>query len=284
MKKTKNEKIIKTETKKPEHKHRKIVESLLSKYPFEYKKVKTSEIIVDFVKPEAGLKGSRKRLGETNDIILNELPNLETGKKYHVIDGRKRVNDSLQEKREEIDAKVYKNLPVSIVHRILLVQNLQHSFSPVVEAEAIQAEVKKGVSLKELSEDTGLSKSVLGQRLALLKLPKDILEKLRRNEIKYSTAKRIVKLPLDVQNKIAKEEGKITGDVVETFHRDFLNEQVSLDDMDAPKKPKDAAKVKSYRITCGESKKDCTRKELLSLLEDMIPGLSMKDEIVIKRI
>ncbi|MBE3122026.1 MAG: hypothetical protein IMZ53_15660 [Thermoplasmata archaeon] len=280
----KSDKISKEKKiKKQETKLKKQTGTLLDAYTCEKKKVKLSEIIVDYVKPDAGLKESRGMLGETNDVTLNELPNLDSGKKYHVIDGRKRINDSIQEGRLEIEAKVFKNLPVGIANFITLVQNLQRSTSPVIEAEAIQEEINKGKTLKEISEITGISPSVLGQRLSLLKLPKTILEKLRRNEIKYSVAKRIASLPLDVQNKISKEE-KIIGEVVEKHHRAFLNSQTSFDDMDLPKKVKGTAIIRNYHVKCGHVEKDATRKELLSLLEDMLPELTTKDEIVIKRL
>lgn len=273
----------KKEIKKPASKIKEKTGTLLDAYTCERKKVKISEIIVDYVKPDAGLKESRGTLGETNDVTLNELANLEAGKKYHVIDGRKRINDSIQEGRLEIEAKVFKNLPVGIANFITLVQNLQRSTSPVIEAEAIQVEINKGQTLKKISKITGISPSVLGQRLSLLKLPKTILEKLRRNEIKYSVAKKIASLPMDVQNKISKEE-KIIGEVVEKYHRAFLNSQTSFDDMDLPKKVKGTATIRNYHLKCGDVEKDATRKELMSLLEDMLPGLTTKDEIIIRRI
>lgn len=283
MSEKKNKSItVEREKKTKSKKQKDIVETLLSKYPFEHKKVLLSEIMVDVVKPDVGLKGSRKHLGETNDVQLNEVPNLDPGKRYSVIDGRKRINDSLQEGRVEIDAKVYKNLPVELANMITLVQNLNRSMSPVIEAEAIQDEMKKGKTLKSISEITGISVSVLGQRLSLLKLPKVILEKLRRNEIKYSVAKKIASLPLDVQNKVAKEE-KIIGEVVEKHHRNYLNSQISMDDVELPVKPKGSASIKNYHVICGENEKDMTRKELMSEIDEMLAGLEKDVALMITR-
>ena len=256
---------------------------LLDKYKYTSEEVLLSEIVVDEVKPDKGFSKSLGVLGHTTEVILNEFPNLAEGKKYHVIDGRKTINDFIKKERKTIKARVYKNLPVEVARKILLVRNLQRSSSPVVEAESIQAEINSGKTQKEISEVTGVNISVLNQRLSLLKLPKNILDKLRKNEIPYSTAKKIASMPIDVQNRIAKEK-KIIGEVVEEHHQKYLNEQVSFDDMELPKEPKGKAKVYNYHFKQGDFEKDMTRKELLSHIESAIAGLSAKEEIIIKRI
>lgn len=255
---------------------------LLASHEFELKNVKLSEILVDRVKPDAGLKKSMERLGLTSDVVLNELPNLEEGKKYQVIDGRKKINDSLEEGRGEIAARVYKNLPVGVARYVTLVRNLQHSSSPVIEAEAIQAELKKGKTLKEISEVTGISMAVLKQRLALNELPKPVVEKLRRNEISMAVAKKMCKLPKDVQNRIAKEKN-ITGEVIEQHHREFLNSQIDFKDLDLPDVPKKEMKMKEYHVEAAGAEREMTRKEVIAAIDEMLATLQKGKKIIVTR-
>ena len=257
---------------------------LLDEYPFEIKDVPLDEILVDKVKTKEGLGTSLTRLGHTTDVVLNEVAMLTEGKKYRVIDGRKTINSLIGKKRKKVHARVFKNLPVDLEKYVLIVRNLQRSHSPIIEAEAFQELIKQGKTQKEISEITGVTPSTISQGLSLLKkLPKPIQEKLRRQEIAPSVAKKITSLPKDVKNKIANEK-KITGEVVERYHREYLNSQVSFDDMDLPKEIKGTAVIHNYHVKYGDTEKDMTRKELFSFMEDSLPGLSGKEEIIIKRI
>ena len=262
---------------------RKQKEPLLAKYKYEVKEVFLSEILVDVVKTKEGRQKSHSRLGTVNDVILNQTSMLKEGKNYRVIEGRKRINNLLAEKKETVMAKVYKNLPTEIDRCVLLVSNFQRSASPVTEAEAIEELLKLGKTVKEISEITGISEGRLRQRTTLLKkLPKEIADLLRRAEIPESTAKKIASLPRNVQNKILKEE-KITGDVVKKHHREYLDKQLSFDDMDLPKKVKGEAKAYSFVVIIAGKEKQMNRKELFTYLEETLPATKIDEEIVIKR-
>ncbi len=263
---------------------KKEVKPLLENYSFEMMDVPISEILVDEVKTKEGRRRSHSKLGTITEVKLNQMSMIEEGKNYRVIDGRKNINDLIAGGKETVRAKVYKNLPANIDRYILLVSNFQRSASPIVEAEAIEELIKLGNTITEISEITGISPSRLQARRSLLKkLPKEIAELLRRAEIPESTAKKIVSLPKDVQQKLIKEE-KITGDVVEKYHREYLEKQLSFDDMDLPKEVKGAAVIRNYHVECKDIKKDMTRKELFSFMEDTLPGLSGKEAIIIKRV
>jgi len=261
---------------------KKETKAMLDDYKYVQKMVPIAEILIDKVETKNGLGRSLTILGHTTDVVLNEFPMLTEGKKYRVIDGRKTINALIGENKKKVMARVYNNLPVDLEKYVLLVRNLQRSHSPVVEAESFQELINQGKSQKDISEITGIQPSIISQRLALLRLPRSILDRLRRNEITYSAAKRIGGLPLDVQNRIAGEE-KITGELVEQHHREFLNSQLSFDDMDLPEAVRGTAVVRSYHVRCGETDKSMTRKELLSFVEEVLPGLSGGDELVIKR-
>jgi predicted transcriptional regulator len=209
---------------------------------------------------------------------------LVEGNKYRVIDVRKTINALIGKYGKKVHARTYKNLTVDLEKYVLVVRNLQRSHSPIIEAEACQELIKQGKTQKEISEITGIIPSVISQRLSLLeRLPKSIQEQLRRQEIVPSVAQKIASLPKDVKNKIAKEE-KITGELVEQYHREYLNSQVSFDDIDLPKEVKGTAVIRNYSVKYGDAEKDMTRKELFSFMEDNLPGLSGKEEIVIKRV
>ena len=209
---------------------------------------------------------------------------VEEGKKYRVIDGRKNINDLMAVGKKTVRAKVYKNLPVKVSRCVLLVSNFQRSASPIVEAEAVEELMKLGETIAQISGITGISVSRLQQRQSLLKkLPKEIAEMLRRAEIQESVARKIMSLPKDVQQRLLKEE-KITGEIVERYRREYLNSQISFDDMDLPKEVKGTAVIHNYHVKYGDVEKDMTRKELFSFMEDSLPGLSGKEEIIIKRI
>ena len=263
---------------------KKNIKPLLENYSFEMMDVPISEILVDEVKTKEGRRKSHSKLGTVTDVILNKMPMIEEGKNYRVIDGRKNINDLIWVGKETVRAKVYKNLPANIDRYILLVSNFQRSASPIVEAEAIEELIKLGNTITEISEITGISTSRLQTRRSLLKkLPKEIAELLRRAEIPESTAKKIVSLPKDVQQKLTKEE-KITGDIVEKYHREYLDKQVSFDEMDLPKEVKGTAVIRNYSVKYGDTEKDMTRKELFSFMGDSLPKLSGKEEIIIRRI
>lgn len=257
---------------------------MLENYSFETMDVPISEILVDTVKTKEGRRRSHSILGTVTDVILNKVPLVEKGKKYRVIDGRKNINDLMAVGKKTVRAKVYKNLPVNIGGYILLVSNFQRSASPIVEAEAIEELMKLGETITQISEMTGISVSRLQQRQSLLKkLPKEIAEMLRRAEIPESTARKIMSLPKGVQQKLIKEE-KITGEIVERYRKEYLNSQISFDGMDLPKDVKGTAVIRNYHVKCGGTEKDMTRNELFSFMEDSLPRLSGKEEIIIRRI
>jgi len=260
-------------------------EALLEKYKPKRMTVDIKKILVDKVKVSEGFVTSFTGLGHAGEIVLNHAPNLVEGKEYSVIEGRKTINALMDADIKKVDADVYENLPEELADYILLVRNLQRQHSPVVEAEAFQKRIKAGKSQKEIAEITGISPSIISQRLALLKLPRRFLDELKANEITYSVAKRITSLPKDVQNKLVKIEDKITGEIVNEAHRKYVLSQLSFDDMDLPKKPRDKqASVKKYSVLYNGDECPMTRREVLSLVEDTLPKLGSKKEIVIRRI
>jgi ParB/RepB/Spo0J family partition protein len=260
-------------------------EALLKNYKPKRMTVDIKKILVDRVKVSEGFKSSFTELGHASEILLNHAPNLVEGKEYRVIDGRKTVNALMDAGIKKVDADVYDNLPEELEDYVLLVRNLQRQHSPVVEAEAFQKRIKAGKSQKEISEITGINPSIISQRLALLKLPRRFLDELRANEITYSVAKRITSLPKDVQNNLVKTDGKITGEIVEEAHRKYVLSQLSFDDIELPKKPRDKqASIKKYSIKYDKEERPVTRRELLSVMEDILPKLDDKKEIIIKRI
>ncbi len=220
-------------------------------------------------------------LGTISEVKLNKTATLKEGKEYLVIDGRKTINDLVANGKETVQARVYKNLPTKISKCVLLVSNYHRSSSPIVEAEAIEDLIKSGETYKSISAITGISPAQLQQKVSLLKrLPKEIADKLRSREIPESTAKKIASLPKDVQSKLVKEE-KITGDVVERYHKEYLNKQFSMDEMEFPKKVKGTATPLFYMVTYGNKEKKVNRKELFSYLEDLLPIITVGGELII---
>lgn len=263
---------------------KKKIKALLEEYEYKIEEVPLSKILVDKVVTSEGMEKSLTVLGHASEVVLNKLPILDQGKEYSVIDGRKVINTLLRAKKTTVKARVYWNLPMDVCMYILLVKNLQRSPSPIVEAEAIRELMRNhSKTQKEIAAVTGINPSVISQRLSLLKLPKPIIDQLRRREITESVARKIVTLPRDVQNKIVQEE-KITGEVVEKYHREFLDAQLSFDDMDLPKKVRGTATVRNYRVVCGDTDKKMTRRELVSYLDKALAGLDKDGELVIKRI
>jgi len=260
-------------------------EALLKNHKPKRLTVDIKKILVDRVKVSDGFISSFTELGHASEVLLNHAPNLVEGKEYRVIDGRKTINALMNADIKKVDADVYENLPEELEDYVLLVRNLQRQHSPVVEAEVFRKRIKAGKSQKEISEITGINPSIISQRLALLKLPRRFLDELRANEITYSVAKRIASLPKDVQSNLVKTDGKITGDVVEEAHRKYVLSQLSFDDIDLPKKPrKKQASIKKYSVLYDEKEVPMTRREVLLLIEDTLPKLGSKKEIVIRRI
>ena len=247
--------------------------------------VEIKKILVDRVKVSKGFVTSFTELGHASEIILNHAPNLDEGKDYRVIDGRKSINALMDADIKKVDADIYENLPEELEDYVLLVRNLQRQHSPVVEAEAFQKRIKAGKTQKQIAEITGINPSIISQRLALLKLPRRFLDELRANEITYSVAKRIASLPKDVQNQLVKTEGKITGEIVNEAHRKYVLSQLTFDDIELPKKPREKqASIKRYTINYDDKELPMTRREIVSFMEDVLPKLSSKKEIIIKRI
>ena len=260
-------------------------EALLKNYKPKRMTVPIAKILVDRVKVADGFVASFTELGHASEILLNHAPTLDEDKEYRVIDGRKTINALMDADIKKVDADVFENLPEELEDYVLLVRNLQRQHSPVVEAEAFQKRIKAGKSQKEISDITGINPSIISQRLALLKLPRRFLDELRANEITYSVAKRIASLPKDVQSSLVRIEGKITGDIVDEAHRRYVLSQLSFEDIELPKKPRDKqASVKKYFLKYDGEEHPVTRREVLSLMEDILPKLDDKKEIIIKRI
>jgi len=116
-----------------------------------------------------------------------------------------------------------------IIQRYLL----HKSGSPYEEALMLKELIDLGLTQNEIKELTGFSQSQISKKLRLLTLIPELQEKLRRGELRFSTAYELTKLSEDKQREFSKRKRIYLKDVVEALREQAITEEV-LDLVEAP--------------------------------------------------
>lgn len=139
--------------------------------------------------------------GVQQDILLSK----SDGGRYDVVYGRRRLNALVSDGRLEINAFVIEKSPEA--EAILsLIENMQRSPNPAVEAENIKFLLDKGYDQQRLAGALRVSQSQISKRLLLLKLIPLLFSKLKSGKLKPSIARELAKMPQEKQAMFAERE------------------------------------------------------------------------------
>lgn len=133
------------------------------------------------------------------------------GKQY-VVSGRRRIKAARQAEMVKVPARVYAfrddDDPSTFIQFGVLLLNGQRHDNPIADLVAIETLLSKGASEAEIADATGLSILTVRSRLRLTALHGSLRDALRKGEITIPVAMRASKLPLPVQERLAKTYGE----------------------------------------------------------------------------
>lgn len=189
---------------------------------YETKSVKLTDISIPQYDPAEFMKKSVDTVGIINDVILIESPTGQ-GKKYKIVDGRRRIASAKEANYETIQAKVFKrDVSPVLLAAMTLTGNYARDHNPVSELEALAILEKKKVPIEELRQICNITKNEATELKKLLELPKPLYNALKRNHITWKMAKKIVRLSREMQKKIGKvyaENGSVTHKEIDDLNR-----------------------------------------------------------------
>jgi ParB/RepB/Spo0J family partition protein len=191
----------------------------------ESKKIKLDEIkIISSIPPSREFIASVSKWGVLVPISVVMLQKIKDGKRYMIIDGRRRVralelvNLEFSEPGDfnvkEIDAVIYPKSFASMSNASSIMLNVQRGANAISEFQCIQRLIKEGYLHDQISEATGLKKSTIQKRMQLANLTDKLLDGAIRGKIAKSTAERIARLPGEYHlaiEKILEDNGRVTG-------------------------------------------------------------------------
>jgi ParB family chromosome partitioning protein len=152
---------------------------------------------IDFDEDEiAGLAESIKNQGLLQPIVLRK-----NGDRYEIISGERRFRAFRHLRRDSIPCIVKIKVSDKEMLELALVENIQREqLNEVEKALAYRKLIEEfGYTHEELAEQIGKSRTVITNSLRLLKLPEEIQQMLRKNEISSGHARAL--LSLDAEEK-----------------------------------------------------------------------------------
>ena len=125
--------------------------------------------------------------------VRNALTVFKRGETYQIIAGERRYRAALKAQLTDLPVRVVE--PENVLEE-QLIENLQREdLNAVDEAEAIdKLKTMHGLSVRAVAERLHLPKSTVDRKLSTLKLPPSVRERLRKNEISFAEAERLVGL------------------------------------------------------------------------------------------
>ncbi|MCS7369086.1 MAG: ParB/RepB/Spo0J family partition protein [archaeon GBS-70-058] len=140
---------------------------------------------------DMSLRSSIQKYGVLQPIIVRRK-----GDKYELIAGESRVRYAKQQGIEEIDARVYEDLPEADALLINLIENrARGSLDPKEIVRAIDKLTEMGYSLKEIADLTGFSYDYIKQWSRVRHMPEQLKEAVLVKAIELPVALEIQSIP-----------------------------------------------------------------------------------------
>lgn len=141
---------------------------------------------------------------------------------YVVKDGRRRVAAARRCKFTSISAKVYDANDWAVPEALSVLLNEERSPNDVVEFDDVIAMIEKGYEPEQIARATGLNvPKVEGYMNLASCVRKDILDAMRKGQVKFSTVRQISKLMSESQSQLV-EALKRDGVIVAKLVRDLI--------------------------------------------------------------
>lgn len=186
------------------------------------------------------LAESIKEFGVIQPIIVKK-----SIKGYEIVAGERRVKASRIAGKETVPA-IVKDFTDEEMMQIALLENIQREdLSAIEEAEAFKKLINSlGITQDEFSRRIGKSRSYITNMLGILRLPKEVQEKILRKELSMGHAKLLSKL--EDYEKIMEMSKRITDDNISVRR---LEELLSNPDYSRQKPMKRTAKYNDSKYT-----------------------------------
>ena len=172
-------------------------------------KVLIADIIIPDFDPPGYMTNSTEGFG-----VIDEVKLVEKGKKYEIVDGRRRLATLKAAGAEYVNAKIFEKLRDYERAMITLISNYCRSHNVISELEALQILQDKGMEQDQIRMYLNVSKNKIAQLYRLKDLPEALYTALAQNKITESIAKAIAGMSKKNQKKLAKiflETGTVTG-------------------------------------------------------------------------
>ncbi len=145
------------------------------------------------------LASSIKQKGVIEPLIVTYKDN-----QYYLIAGERRLIAAKQANLTEVPAIIVEISNQEMLEIALIENEHRKELNPIERALAIQKLIEEfNMQLKDVAILLGVSKSKISNTLRLLKLPKEVQDMLKRNEITEGHAKILVNLPENEAIKLA---------------------------------------------------------------------------------
>lgn len=175
----------------------------------EIKRVAIADIIIPEFDPPAYMTDSIEGFGQLDEVKL-----VTKGKKYDVIDGRRRLATLKAAGTEYVEAKVFSSLKPHEKAMITLMSNYCRSHNVISELEALKVLEEKKIDPETIRTYLNVTKNKITQLNRLKDLPEILYKALAENRITESIAKAVANMNKKNQKKLAKifeTTGKLTG-------------------------------------------------------------------------
>ena len=175
----------------------------------EIRKVLLSEINIPDFDPPSYMTDTIEGFGQLDEVKL-----AVKGKRYEIVDGRRRLATLKAAGTEYVDAKVFNDLKPHEKAMITLMSNYCRSHNVISELEALKVLEEKKVDPETIRKCLNVTKNKITQLNRLKDLPEILDKALAENRITESIAKAVASMNKRNQTKLAKifeTNGKLTG-------------------------------------------------------------------------
>lgn len=186
-------------------------------------------------KPSKGLIESIATYGLLQNVVVRSAKD-----GYEVIAGRRRVEAARNMGEKGIPAIVLGgDATEEDLALITLLENMQRTSNPVIEAKAIKKLMDRGHTQREIAKAMGVDRSQVAKRALLLKLTPRLLHKLEKGQLRPSVARELAQLSEEEQRRYEERDNVTLKEVKEYRRMKTLEElkKVEVDRLEPEPEP-----------------------------------------------
>jgi len=156
-------------------------------------------------KPSERLVENIQANGIVVPLVVAEVTDANGAISYRLVDGNRRLAAARLAELGTIPALIVRGYSDPQLAQMTVLANSMRATNPVTEWWALDDLVRSGSPERSLAGITGMSKSTLTNRLALVDLEPRIFEGLARGEVPPTVALSASRLPREIQDQLAAE-------------------------------------------------------------------------------